>query len=259
MKITNLHDFLQAYFTAHYCKIIHNDDGIMTVQLTEELDRALMNRPFYWHYIKSTGNAGDPMQLTLITNPVRRDEKGEWIHFGSPRLQQIFNHLKETSENIKLFQKVDTTNNTAMYPWLITNIKINYEGKQNRNELFSIGLNLVNGKINTNMMGLLELHPLNITISDYCYPISPLIRLNSGFIRIEKIIENHIKNQSHEWATESLETLAEEVELVKHFYESDNEEIQIDNEINDLTKRFTPFISYQVINGGIVYLTQDTA
>ena len=27
----------------------------MTVQLTIEMDKELMNRPFYWHYLEKTG------------------------------------------------------------------------------------------------------------------------------------------------------------------------------------------------------------
>lgn len=117
MKISNLHDFLESYFKAQACEIITSSNGVLSVQLTEQMDRTLMNRPFYWHYIKAIGQKGDPMQLTLITNPQKKDEQGEWIHFGSPRLQQIMNDLKEKQHNVKLFEKVDTSEHTPMYPW----------------------------------------------------------------------------------------------------------------------------------------------
>ena len=99
MAITNLNQFLQDYFVSHRCKILENNDGILKIQLTEEMDQALMNRPFYWHYIKKIGQQGEPMDLTLITNPNKKDVKGEWIHFGSPRLQQIITLLR-TNESV---------------------------------------------------------------------------------------------------------------------------------------------------------------
>lgn len=256
MKISNLHDFLQRYFSANQCQIENNQDGILTVQLTEQMDQALMNRPFYWHYIKSSGNIGEPAKLTFITHPDRRAHDGEWIHFGSPRLQQIFNHVKNTSKNIKLFQKIETSKNTALYPWLLINLKVSYEGKHNKDELFSIGLNLMNGIMKTKMMDILQEIPLNLTISDFCYPISPLIKVNSGFLRITSVIEDYLKNQSHDWAEESLQTLREEIEMVRHFYDEHSMDEQLTKEVNDLKKRYTPKISYQVINGGIIYLTQ---
>src|SRR5690625_829856 len=106
------------------------------------------------------------MQLALITNPDKRDVKGEWIHFGSPRLQQIIAHLKKNEQFTKLFQKVNTTKNTALYPWLVTNIKISYEGRQKKDEAFSIGLNLVKGAMKANMMDTLKNGQLNMAISD---------------------------------------------------------------------------------------------
>lgn len=243
---------------AHHCHLINNQDGILTVKLTETMDRALMNRPFYWHYIKGTGNQGEPMQLSFITNPNKRDQEGEWIHFGSPRLQQIIHHLKQDQKFIKVFQQISATHNTPLYPWLLTNIKVHYEGKQNKDELFSIGLHLVNGTMKTDMMSLLQPIQLNNTIADYCYPISPLIKLRSGFNRIEAVIDRYINDQQHHWAKEAIETLNEEIEMVKHFYIHQDDKTELGKEIDELTARYTPTISYEVINGGLIYLAENT-
>lgn len=256
MKTINLNDFLTAYFTAHHCEITHKENGILTIQLTEEIDRALMNRPFYWHYVKSSGGTGDPSELTLITNPDKRDEQGEWIHFGSPRLQQIMNHLKESNKHIRSFQKLDTVNNTALYPWLLINLKITYQGNQQKNELFSIGLNLVNGRMQLEMMETLKNLSLSMSISDYCYSISPLIKLDSGYKRIETIIDDYVNNQEHLWAAESMETLTKEIEMIEYFYEDAAEDDQKENEIKEINKHYTPHIYHEVITGGIVYLVE---
>src|SRR5690625_6464776 len=93
MAITDLNHFLKTYFSAHHCELLHAEDGVLTIQLTEEMDRALMNRPFYWHYVKSTGNTGTPMQLTLITNPDKRDVKGEWIHLDRKSTRLNSSHV----------------------------------------------------------------------------------------------------------------------------------------------------------------------
>lgn len=249
--------FLETYFKTHNCEILSNEEGVLAVQLTEDMDKTLMNRPFYWHYIKSIGQAGEPMKLSLITNPHKRDEQGEWIHFGSPRLQQIINHLRTNEKYIKLFQTVHTTVNTALFPWLLTNIKISYKGKQKKDELFSIGLNLVNGLMKVDMMHLLEELPLNKMISDYCYPISPIIKLKSGYYRIEKVIDNYIQDQDHVWADEALQTIDEEIEMVEHFYTNENDHEQKLKEVEAIQERYTPIITYEVINGGIVYLTEN--
>ena len=65
----------------------------LTVQLTIELDKELMNRPFYWHYLEKTGGVPNPDRLTFITDSQNAPTniKGETIHFGSPRLHQMLN------------------------------------------------------------------------------------------------------------------------------------------------------------------------
>lgn len=261
MAIENLNPFLQHYFTAHDCSLLHNQDGVLTVQLTETMDRALMNRPFYWHYVKKTGFMGEPKRLTLITNPDKQEEEGEWIHFGSPRLQQIFQHLRNAEMHTKLFQQIDTTKKTALYPWLVINMKISYVGKQKKDEIISIGLQLVNGMMKHNMMDYLQDIPLQTAISDYCFTLSPLIKLKSGFLRIESVIDDHIQTQPTEWAEESAKTLIEEVNMLKHFYpnETDDEELtrQMEKELQEINNRYEPKIAYQVINGGLFYLAQD--
>lgn len=259
MQINDLNHFLSAFFTMKSCEILHNTDGILTIQLTEEMDKALMNRPFYWHYIRNTQEGGTPMQLTLITNPDRRDEKGEWIHFGSPRLQQIMNYLKMQEMHTKLFETVHADTNTPLYPWLLTNIKINYKGKQKKEEIFSIGLQLVNGTMLTNMMEKLEERKLSLTISDYCYQISPMIKLESGFSRIEKVIENYLTAQKHDWANLSIEAMQEEINMAEHFYtiKDIEHENALEKEISEIKERYEPEINIQVINGGMIYLATE--
>src|SRR5690625_6912241 len=78
----------------------------------------------------------------------------------------------------------------------------------------------------TNMMEILQDIPLNQTISDFCYPISPLIKVQSGFLRITAVIEDYLKNQTHDWAEESIYTLNEEIQMVQHFYDRSIEEDQ---------------------------------
>ncbi|WP_067728064.1 YqhG family protein [Oceanobacillus damuensis] len=257
MAITDLNSFLCSYFTAKNCTIVENSDGMLKIQLNEQMDRELMNRPFYWHYIKKIGRDGDPMQLTLITNPEKRNVPGEWIHFGSPRLQQIMNNLKRNERFTKLFQKVDKADKTPLFPWLVTNIKISYQGQLKKDEIFSIGLQLVNGQMKVDLMDSLEELKLQTTISDYCFTLSPLIKLKSGYLRIEEVLSTYINNQEHDWAEKSRKILEEEIQTLKHFYTGDDGNAQMEKEINEITNRYHPTITVNVINGGIFYLKKD--
>ena len=254
MTIHDLNNFLKRYFSGNQCTIKHNENGVLTIQLNEKMDRLLMNRPFYWHYVKSTGQNGQPLELTLITNPDHKTEQGEWIHFGSPRLQKILTHLKENERYTKLFEQIQTNERTPLYPWLVVNFQISYKGKQKKDEIISIGLNLMNGAMKTNMMDNLHSLSMHAAIPDYCYTISPLIKLQSGFIRIENVIFDYLHRQSKTWADQSLKELEEEIDTLKHFYKDDKENEVMLREITEMEERYHPSISVKVINGGIFYL-----
>lgn len=262
MAIENLNRFLHDYFLTHNCHITNNQDGVLQVKLTEEIDKSLMNRPFYWHYMNKMGRQGETSTLTLITNPDKRqEEKGDWIHFGSPRLQQILKNLVEKERYTRLFQSSPTTTKTALYPWLVVNIKISYHGKQKKDEIISLGLHLINGLMFKDMMDLLQDITLKPAIDDYCYTIAPIIKMESGFRRIETVLDDYIHSQTHDWAEESLQTLQEEIALIKHFYTSSQDERtneqHMQKEIDDIEQRYSPKVTYRVINGGIFYLNDN--
>lgn len=262
MAIENLHNFLSSYFEANQCDIILDEDGKLSVQLTEKMDELLMNRPFYWHYIRNTRQIGIPMKLTLITSPERQDEEGEWIHFGSPRLHQIFRSLYTQGKMTKLYEHRPLEQRTALLPWLVLNIKISYKGRQKREELLSVGLQLINGAFKTEMMDWLKEMPLERSIPDFCYTITPLIKLRSGYQRIVRYLENYLEAQDFDWAQEAWHYLEQEEELVKYFYkdsEDGEKEEQLQKELKNIEDLYRPNISYEIINGGIFYLTQGTS
>src|SRR5690625_1634728 len=179
----DIKNFLINFFTSNDCEVIQESPGKITIQLTVEMDKALMNRPFYWHYIEATGNVGKPKKITFITDYQQVSDEGEWVHFGSPRLWKIYDHLSRTAKFVHLFEKLAVTKNTMLHPWLTINVCIIYEGKQKKEKLFSIGLNLINGIFIFNMMEKLDQVKLSPTISDHCYTISTLIKIQIGYAR----------------------------------------------------------------------------
>lgn len=275
MEQPALHKFLSEYFTANDCNILEEQEGKITVQLTEELDEILMNRPFYWHYIKRIGQQGTPMKVTFITNPKRKEEKGEWIHFGSPRLHQMFHSLKEMSTFTRMYEAIDQPQHqTPLVPWLVFNGKINYQGAQKRDEIVSIGLQLINGSMISSFMEAIT--PLSLTskITDYCFTITPIIRVSSGMKRIQSYIEQYVKSQDDQWAEQSYQRLEEERLLLEHFFLAKNnqeEEDQdqekeaadtqkrFDQEMAGIYERYEPKITLEVINSGVFYLTKDSS
>ncbi|MDL4841563.1 YqhG family protein [Aquibacillus rhizosphaerae] len=263
MTLANLHDFLTDYFTANECEVIENHNGKLQIQLNDTMDELLMNRPFYWQYVKKLGYPGEPMKMSLITNPDRREEEGEWIHFGSPRLHQIFYTLTTQGKFARLFEQIETGQRTALVPWLIINMEISYTGKHKKDEIISMGLQLINGAMKIDMMNHLEQVRLQSSIADFSYTMTPMIRLKSGYQRIINYFEDYLQHKDHSWAEESWNHLQEEKKLLEHFYHNTTDDEAYENrfeqEVKDIESLFKPTIHLSVINGGLFYLSQVTS
>ncbi|MBS4191270.1 YqhG family protein [Bacillus sp. FJAT-49705] len=262
MQQQEIHNFLEKYFNANGCEIIQNGQGYLTVQLTIELDKELMNRPFYWHYLEKTGGVPNPMQLTLITNPQLASDqlKGETIHFGSPRLHQIFESTKNLAGSIRLYEKHNKPQGqqTPLRPWLGMNIRISYECDRKRDVFKSIGLQLINGQMVEGFHDKLLNLPLTPKIPDYSFTLSPLIMPKSGISRVENFLRYEIEQEDHSWADDARNRWQKDLKLLEHFYEeADEKDESYEIEKIALKEQYEPKVKISIVNGGLFYLTDQ--
>ncbi|WP_096201227.1 YqhG family protein [Bacillus sp. FJAT-45350] len=261
MQQHQIHNYLERYFISNECQIIDNESGHLHVQLSIDMDKALMNRPFYWHYLEKTGGTPQPMKMTLITDPekVSEDKKGEIIHFGSPRLHQIFQSTKELGGVIRLYEDVPANGqqSTPLQPWICINVKISYQCDRKKDVTLSLGLNLINGQIVPGFFEKLIEKNLTPKIPDFCFTLSPLITPKSGLIRLERIIETYIEEQDDDWAQAARERWDEDLQLLNRFYEEKEEKPEsYYTEKEALKSQYEPKIIASIINGGMFYLQQ---
>ena len=261
MQQREIHKFLMKYFQTNECPILENSPGHLKVQLTIPMDKELMNRPFYWHYLEKTGGIPNPMQLTLITDKEKAPEGlkgGEIIHFGSPRLHQIFESTKKLAGYIRLYENHGTNQvQTPMYPWLCMNVKISYQCDRKRDIFKSIGLQLINGRMIEDFHDQLLQIPLTPKIPDYSFTLSPLVKPKSGMTRVENYLRALIAEDDHSWADAARERWNKDLKLLEHFYEDVEEENEsYETEKKALQEQYEPKINISFINGGLFYLTE---
>ncbi|MGM9987109.1 MAG: YqhG family protein [Bacillaceae bacterium] len=264
MQQANIHTYLKDFFQATNCPIVTETSSYLEVQLTNDMDKRLMNRPFYWHYLEKTGGTPNPMKVIFITDLDFEDKeiKGEYIHYGSRRLHQIFAAAKDLGSHIRLFEQIAPTTNQQNYPlqpWLGLNIKLTLQCDRKKDILYSIGLNLLNGKLIENFQAKLE--KINVTpkIPDFCFTMSPIISVTNGIKRIEDVLFHTQSLEDHTWAEEALKRWEHDEKLLSHFYE-DSEELPESYyaEKEALKEQYNPSIQLHIMNGGLFYLTQAT-
>ncbi|MFK2824348.1 YqhG family protein [Bacillus sp. B190/17] len=257
MLKNEIHLFLNTYFKAAECTFLEETEGSLTVKLTPELDKELMNRPFYWHYAEKTGMKGEPLSLTLITEQSKapKELKGESVHFGTPRLQQIFQSAKQHTSFIRLYEQKTTDSRQALHPWLLVNMKVSYEANRKKDMFHSFGLNLINGVIQEDFMGQLSYKSLVSKIPDYSFTITPLIKPTSGVKRLQRFLTSQIENENHDWAVKARMKWNEDLTLLDDFYENEEKKPEAYFiEKAALEKQYSPRIYVDTINGGLIYL-----
>lgn len=261
LKQQEIHNFLERFFLANDCEITENKPGYLTIQLTVDMDKELMNRPFYWHYLEKTGGTPNPAKLTLITNPTvaPSDIKGELIHFGSPRLHQLFASAKNLAGYIRLYEDNGgkPEQQSALKPWLGLNIKVSYQCDRKRDIFRSLGLQLINGQIIDSFHSVIEKRRMTAKIPDYTFTLSPLIMPKSGIMRIQNTIKQSLLEEDHNWAIAARDRWKNDLELLEHFYEEVEETETLETERLALKEQYEPKINISIINGGLFYLSSE--
>ena len=262
MNQADLHPFLMDFFKTRQAEILEQTTGKLTVKLTERLDQQLMNRPFYWQYVKKLGLGGETMQLTFLTDKNERDQSdGEWVHYGSPRLEQIFRIIQQEGTFTTLFESRPAANHqkTALQPWFVCNLRVKYRGYRPSDEIVSIGILLLNGTMRFQFMEGIETIEFSTTIPDYCFTLPTIISVNRALNRVTDELEKRIKDQSKEFTVKSYAIYQRERDMVRKLKDHQNEEEADHLAEQQIYDRLYPQVDLQWINSGIFYLSEETS
>lgn len=253
MLANEVHQYLHNFFTETNCEIIEESPSYLTVQLTADIDKRIMNRPFYWKFIEATNGEANPLKVTFITDRESSgDIRGEYIHYGSMRMHQIFKATKDLGSFVQMYEN---EKGATLFPWLGANFKVSYQTDQTKEMLFSLGINLIHGSVKSDFQDMLNDLNLCNEIPENAYCLPHIVSPKRAIDRLETAIENYIANDDMSWAEEAVRRLKREQEILDHFYEDVEEKPECyEMEKKALEERFEPRISIQIISGGLFYL-----
>lgn len=252
-----IHNYLQQFFIENHCPILSASEHYLIVQLTIEMDKKMMNRPFYWQYIESTGDTPTPAQLTLITNKNALTERimGEVIHVGSPRLTQIISLIQEMGAYVQMYEKGAPQLETILTPWVIINYKISYYSHRTKEQILSLGMNLMTGEVLKDFQESLVTRPLQSTVPPHTFCLPYTIKPKNAIERLDNLVEKVIRKEDHSWADEAMQKWEKEKLVLAYFYEGMADKpahYKIEHEA--LAEQYETKIEIEVINGGLFYL-----
>jgi len=254
-----IHGYLRQFFKENNCQILSDHDHYISVQLTIDMDKKIMNRPYYWKYLESTDGVPDPARLTFITdrNKVVEDVKGEVIHFGSPRLNQLFQATKELGSFVQMYERVSEKleTQTILTPWLGVNYKVSYYSDQTKEILYSLGINLMTGILIEGFQESLSEVDLDTSMSGNTFNLPYIIKPIRALKRLDLVIENFIQQDDHTWAEDAKRRWRKDQKVLEYFYEGvDNKPECYEVEKQAMEEQYETRIKIEIINGGLFYL-----
>lgn len=247
--------YLHDFFTETACAIEENNGYSLTVQLTIEIDKRIMNRPFYWKYIESTNGEPSPMRLTFITDPeyVKKGIGGEIINYGSPRLTQLFRVTKELGAFVQMYEEVGQ--GKTLTPWLCVNYKVSYKCDLAKETLYSLAINLMTGEMEDRFHESLHSVRLTSTQPEDTYALPYIIKPLRALERLDETVEGLISQDDHSWASAAQHRLKKELRILDYFYEGVEDKPECyEVEKAALEERYTPRICVDIVSGGLFYL-----
>lgn len=254
-----IHQYIRQFFKENNCQVVQDTDCFIQVQLTIDMDKKIMNRPFYWNYVESTGGEPNPAQLTFITNPNELVEQvaGEIVHFGSPRLNQLFQVTKEQGAYIQMYEQADqmSATNTMLTPWLGANYKLTYCSDRTKEMLYSLGINLMTGAVVNGFQEMVRDANLEMTMSANTFHLPPTIQPLRALEKLDAVIDQLIQQDDHLWAEEAKKRERRDLRVLDYFYEGmEDRPDHYEREKQAIEERYETKIKVEIINGGLFYL-----
>ncbi|WP_404403770.1 YqhG family protein [Jeotgalibacillus malaysiensis] len=199
--------------------IVTESSGKAAVQLTEQLDRKFMNRPFYWHYRDALHQPGDPLHI-IITDSTGAEMHKDVIQIypDHPIFQSIFHSAQIENRFYTAYENTEALR--ELFPWMTIDLTAEAVPPGSASIRFNGRMSLMTGRMVMSNLNTLE----DILTAD---------RPNGSILRPHKIpYETSLNRLNHQ--------------LEKY----------IEDQFNLKTKKVEPaaYIHTYHISAGLVYL-----
>lgn len=230
MNQQEVRSFIERYFAAFSAHILETHPHYLSVKLPVEVDKDIGNRPFYWSWVEKMNIPPQPMVLNLFFDPEQTpaDMRGEQIHFGAQRLQQIFQSTRKHGRFVCMYEEHSERStvralsgkrrSTPLTPWLGINVKVSFICDKKKDLLLYLGVNLHQPRVVHDFYPFLQQLRLQPTIPAYHHTLERTISLEQACDLLEQEVQQVVARNDSSWAKEARDRLQEELEILEAYY-----------------------------------------
>lgn len=305
MNARQVEKFVLSYLEATGCSIIEKTRNAVTVRLSPEADKRLTNRPYYWSFVERTGTPPETLtfrwqfgqentpetDMEAAAEPAAEDPDGspvelrpplpafgappvrvlpEDLYFGSGRLAQIFDAVREGGRCVAMFEepprgRADRLGSNPYTAWLGVNFKVDYECDMKREEMYGWGISLATGYIDERFLEGLRGRRLTPRLPSNIHLLPNGLSLKKAMTQLEHALERRLKAGDFGWAAEAEERRQDELRRIEAYYEPMLRRAVTDEEKEALAQRlaqreseidwqYRPRVTLSVMNCGLFHL-----
>ena len=148
----------------------------------------------------------------------------EHLHFGSARLHQLFEYVRQRGRNVFLFAepprgaRAADPFSHAYTAWLGVNFKVSSECDMKREDLYSWGISLATGVIDEKFGERLQASKMTTRLSPEIRLLKSTLTPRKAMARLEAHLERKLRRGDFTWAVEAEARRQEERERVASYY-----------------------------------------
>lgn len=226
MDKIQIREYCRRYFQSTGTPILRDEPDFLQVELPVDIDKELMDRPFYWMWVEASGEKPKPTVLNLVFDDeteVDGVEKLELIALGSYRMDKIFQSAAKRGQFVCQYQSGAATG--LRVPFLLTSLKISYIADRRKDELRSYGINLKSYQVIPDLYEWVRGLPMTPELPAYYKEQMAkgqllLASLQNGWQKIKDTVLEEIENSDHSWAEDAEEQLNRQIEQLDTYYQS---------------------------------------
>ncbi|MBB6736020.1 YqhG family protein [Cohnella zeiphila] len=305
MNSRQVQKFVMSYLQSTQSQIIEKGPSHVVVRLSPEADRALTNRPYYWSFVDRTGAEpetmtfrwsfeppgeealpgaapvpapaaepiaqADPSPLTAMLPAGARILRDN-VYFGSSRLQQIFESVRQAGRCVMLFEEPakgpgapGPLGSRPYTAWLGANFKVSFECDMKREELYGWGISLATGIVDERFLDRLRSTKLTPRLPANVHLLRNGLTLRKALGQLESALERKLRSADFGWAAEADERRLDELARIEQYYRPMIERAATPEQAEALENRrrkreeeidwqYRPRVRLNMINCGVFHL-----
>jgi hypothetical protein len=239
--------FCDGFFSAVQAQPVYESNDYREYKLPRDVDKEMTDRPYFWMWAENTNQDVPPtiLKLAFTEEAMKRENErlhsealakaecqgmtdiqrmyfrpptAEYVTLGSFRLEKIFTSLQTRGLFASVMPKT-VTSVTSVVPWLMVNVLVSYRCDLVEQRFLSIGVCMSNGQVVERFYDMI--HKIDMQ------PMTPIqsagareLKIADGLQKVHLYLERKLQNESHTWATEAHERLAQEISQLGSYYRS---------------------------------------